>query len=81
MDIPLGTTCVGTDDDGVFPAWDLLLDVRSEDRLGEQVVDGDIKESLDLRGVQVEGNDVVCAGDSEQVGDEPEISAGAMVVQ
>lgn len=73
LDLPLGTTCVGTDDDGVLPSRDLLLDICREDWFGEQVVDGDIKESLDLRSVQVEGNDVVCTSDSEQVGHEPVI--------
>jgi hypothetical protein len=71
MDIPLGTSCVGTDDDGVLPSGDLLLDICSEDRLGEEIIDGDIEESLNLRGVQVKGNDVICASNSEQVGNEP----------
>lgn len=39
-------------------------------RLGPKVVDGDLKESLNLRGVQVHGDDVVAAGDLEHVGHE-----------
>ena len=70
--LPLSTTCVWTDDDGVLPSWDLLLDVCSEDGLGEKVVDGDIEEALDLRSVQVEGNDMVGSGDSKQVCDKSE---------
>jgi hypothetical protein len=67
--LPLGTTCVWTDDDGVFPSWDFLLDVGSEDGFREEIVDWDIEESLDLRSVQVESNDVVGSGDGEQVRD------------
>jgi hypothetical protein len=73
LDLPLGTTCVGTDDDGVLPPRDLLLDICRENGFREQVVDGYIEESLNLRSVQVECNDVVCTSDSEQVGHEPVI--------
>lgn len=67
----LGTAGIGRDDDGVPPVGDLLLDVRHHGWLGEEVVDGDVEKALDLGGVEVHCDDVVGAGDGEEVGDEP----------
>jgi hypothetical protein len=67
--LPLGTTCIWTDDDGVLPSWNFLLDVGSEDGFGEEIVDWNIEESLDLGSVQVKSNDMVGSGDGEQVRD------------
>jgi len=39
-------------------------------RLGPKVVDGHLKESLNLRGMQVHGDDVIASGDLQHVGDE-----------
>lgn len=71
MDTPFGTSSVWTDDNGVLPVWDLLLDVCRQDRFREQVVDWDVKETLDLRSVKVESDDMVGSGNSQEVRNEP----------
>ena len=76
-DVPLGSTRVRRDDDGVLPIRHFLLDIRHHARLAEQVVHRNIKESLDLAGVEVHGDDVVSAGDSEEVGDQS-VKGGGM---
>lgn len=65
-----GTSGVGRDDDPVPPPVDLGLDIPDHGHLGQEVVTGDIKEPLDLRGVQIHGDDVITPGYGEQVGDE-----------
>ena len=67
---PFGTARIWADDDRVLPAGDVQLDVREHEGLRVEVVDGKVEEALDLAGVQVHGDDVVAAGDSEHVGDE-----------
>lgn len=56
-----------------------MFNICRENGFGKQVVDGNVKESLDLRCVQVESNDVVCASDSKQVGDKPESELASRV--
>ena len=58
------TTAIGR------PAY-VLLDVLGQDVHREQVVHRAVEEALDLRGVQVDGEDPVGAGGLEQVGDQP----------
>ena len=48
----------------------LVLDVAGEDRHRDEVVDGAVEVALDLRGVQVDGDDAVGAGGLVQIGDE-----------
>ncbi len=47
-----------------------MLDVGNHEGLRVEVVYGEIEEALDLAGMQVHGDDMVAAGDSEHVGDE-----------
>ena len=47
-----------------------LAQVADEHGFGVEVVDRDIEEPLDLRGVEVHGEDAADAGGGEQVGDE-----------
>jgi len=48
-----------------------LLDICRQNGFGEQVVDWDIKEPLDLGSVQVECDDMVGSGDGEQIRNQP----------
>ena len=59
---------VGRDDHEVCRPAIALLDVLGEDRRGEEVVDRDVEEALDLPGMQVEGQHPVGAGRGDQVG-------------
>jgi hypothetical protein len=60
---------VGADDDALFEVGDVLLDVLFEERSAVEVVHWDVEEALVLRVVQVHGDDVICAGASQEVGD------------
>lgn len=73
-DSPLGSTSIGTDDNGILPIRDLLLDVSHHDWFRIQVIDGDIEETLYLRSVQVECDDMVGTSDGKEVGDESGVS-------
>jgi hypothetical protein len=46
---------------------DLMCDVTLEEVTSVEVVDGNVEETLVLRVVEVHGDDVVCAGASEEV--------------
>jgi len=59
---------VGGADDEVF--FLEFVEVVEEDGGGVEVVDGDVEEALDLLAVQIHGEDAVCAGGDEEVGDE-----------
>ena len=61
---------VGGDDDRLVPVEVLGLEVLAEQVERGQVRDGDVEESLDLVGVQVERDHAVDAGGLEEVGDE-----------
>jgi hypothetical protein len=47
-----------------------VLEVADQHRRGEEVIDRDVEETLDLRSVQVHGQDPVRPGGGDQVGDE-----------
>ena len=53
---------VGRDDDEVFVH--LVFEVAVKERAAQKVIDGDIEEALDLRGVKVHREDAVGAGGS-----------------
>lgn len=54
----LGATGIGGDDDAVALV-EVLSDPAQNRRLGIEVIDGDVEETLDLRGMQVHGDDVI----------------------
>jgi hypothetical protein len=60
---------VRRDDDDLVLAV-ALLDVVDHHRAAEEVVGRDVEETLDLAGVQVDGQDAVGAGRGDQVGDQ-----------
>lgn len=62
----LGTTSVGRDDDTVLNLQ-VVANPTEGAGLGVEVVDGDVEETLNLRGVKVHGDDVVAAGGLEHV--------------
>lgn len=68
----LRSSRVGGDDDSVLPIGDGRFDVSDHDGFGEEVVDRNVEETLDLGGVKVHGDNVVGSGDGDEVGDEPE---------
>lgn len=70
-DLPLGTTSIRTNDDSISPSGNFRLDVLHHCRLGKEVVNGDVEETLDLRGVEIHGDYVVGTGNGEEVGDKP----------
>ena len=49
--LPLGSASIGRHDDAIPPVGNVLFDPLKNGRLGVQIVDGDIKESLNLRGM------------------------------
>ena len=67
---PLGTSGVGTDNAGILPFGYVLFDPLEHGGLRVEVVDGNVKEALDLGGVQVHGDDVVGSRHGEHVGHE-----------
>lgn len=78
--LPFGTTSIRTNDDSALPTWDVLLDVGNEERLRVQVVDGNVKKALNLAGVQIHGDHMVAAGDSEHISNELGGDGGATLV-
>ena len=67
---PLGAPRIGTDDAGVPPLGYVLPDPLEDGRLRVEVVHRNVKEALDLGGVQVHGDDLVGARRGEHVGHE-----------
>ena len=67
---------VGRDHHGVGDVV-FLADVASDDWGRAQIVGRDIEEALDLRGVEIEGEDAVGPGDGDEVGDELGRDGGA----
>ena len=61
---------VGRNDDDLVVAEPFLLQIVAQHRHRHQVIDRDIEEALNLRGVQVHGHDALGARDLEQVGDD-----------
>lgn len=68
--LPFRASSVRRNDDAVSPLGDVLFDPLENGRLGEEIVNGNVEEALDLTGVKVHGDYVVGAGDREHVGDE-----------
>ncbi len=62
---PFGTSCIWRDNDGILPIGDFCLDVTHHAGFGEKVVNGDIKEALDLRSVEIHCDDMVGTGDGK----------------
>ena len=79
-EVPFGTTSVRTNDDSTLPTSNVLLDVGDYKRFRVQVVDGEVEKTLDLAGMQVHGDHMVAASDSEHVGDELGGDGGATLV-
>jgi hypothetical protein len=67
---PFRTPCVWAYDNTVLPPGYLTLDIREHERLGPQIVDGNIEETLDLARVQVHGDEMVAAGHDEHIRDQ-----------
>ena len=67
---PLGASGVGTDNAGVLPFGYVLFDPLEHSGLCIEIVDGNVKEALDLGGVQVHGDDVVGSRHGKHVGHE-----------
>lgn len=69
-----GSAHIGGNDDTVLPIYDVVpnlqvLQVLLQDhRLRVQIIHGDVKESLDLRGMQLHGDDVDCPSNQEHTG-------------
>ena len=78
-DVPLCAAGVGRYNDTVLDG-EVTADPVKRARLGVEVVDGDVEEALDLRGVQVHGDDVVAARRLEHVGHETCGDGGAGLV-
>ena len=62
------STCIRGDDGEVREVH--VAEVADKDRTGEEVIDGDVEEALDLSGVKVDEKGTVGPGGGEQVGDE-----------
>ena len=58
------------DQAGVARARGVVLEVLQQDGHGEDVVDGEVEEALDLAGVQLEGEDAVDAGGLDEVSEQ-----------
>lgn len=67
--MPLRTSSVGTDDDGV-PIIKVLADISERAWFGIEIVDGDVEEALDLTGVKIHRDHMVAAGRLQHVGDQ-----------
>ena len=67
--LPLGTSRIRTDDDAFLPTRDLSLDIRYHGQLSEQVVAGNVEETLDLRGVEIHRDNVIRPSNGEKTGD------------
>ena len=60
---------VGGDDDHlVLPAVKAVVEIVGENGVAQQIVHGDVKEALNLVGVEIHGEDPVGAGAGDQVG-------------
>lgn len=75
----LGAAGIRGDDDNLVDV-PILSDPAKDRRLGVEVVAGYREETLDLRGVEVHGDDVVGAGGLDHVGDQAGRDGGARAV-
>ena len=64
----LGTAGVGRNHNAVVA--DQSLEVGNHDRTGIEVIHGDIKESLNLLGVEIDGQHAVGTGNGQKIGDQ-----------
>lgn len=55
----LGSTGIGRDNDSILPVGDLVANVFDHQGLSVQVVNGDIKETLELRVVQIHRDNMI----------------------
>lgn len=78
--LPFGTAGIGRHNDAVLPVFNFLFDKLDDAGLGKEIVDGHVEEALNLRGMQVHGDDVVSARHSQHVGDELCRNRGAALV-
>ena len=66
----LGAAGVGRHNNTLAPVGDRVLNVLDYGGLGKEIVNRDVKKALDLRGMEVHGDDVVRASHSQHVGDQ-----------
>lgn len=64
----LCSSCIGRNDNGFLVVGDVVLDITLQQWASVQVVDGNVKESLILRIVEIHSDDVVGAGAGEETG-------------
>ena len=64
----LGTAGVGSDNDTVVT--DQGLEIRNHHGTGIEVIDGNIKESLDLLSVEIDSQNTVGTGNGQKIGDQ-----------
>ena len=64
---PLGASSIGTDNTGILPFRYVLFDPLEHSWLCIEIVDGNVEKALDLRGMQVHGDYVVCPCDREHI--------------
>lgn len=64
-----GIISIRINDDSIFLFGNFRFDVLYYCRFGKEVVNGDVEEILDLRGVEIYGDYVVGIGNGEEVGD------------
>lgn len=67
--LPFGATSIGADDDDILGA-PVLTNPAQHTRLGVEIIYGDVEEALDLRSMQVHGDNMVAAGSLQHVRDE-----------
>ena len=75
----LGTTGVRRDNDTVLDL-EVVADPAEGAGLGVEVVDGDVKEALDLRGVEIHSDDMVAASGLKHVSHQTGSDGGARFV-
>lgn len=59
--LPLGSSRIRRDNDGILPLWNVLFDPLQHGRFRVQIVHRDVKEALDLGGMQIHRYNVICA--------------------
>jgi hypothetical protein len=64
----LRTAGILTNNNGIFPIGHVYAYPPGEEWFGNEIIDGTLEKALHLRGVQVNGYDVVHAGNVEQIG-------------
>ena len=67
---PFRSTSIGTDNNTAFPTLEMVPDPSQCAGLGIQIVHGNVEEALDLRGMEVHGDDMVAPGRLQHIGNE-----------